>query len=376
MGFDPSCQAARRDVNTLRGSGHQPFLDPIDYLGTFASSSLDARGRVNPKAHRRYGRDATPGEPVPTRSRTDSPPAPRMCPRRPARAERLWSGSSANRPCGPRSSTTNTWARATWSAGLRQARDRAEDAAPISKRSRGSTAASSSRRAGVRDRHRPRSTEKCHANRDWPGWTPTTPADRLARSSWRFAAWPRTLGDNVGRPNDWLEEYYFLLACYGASTGTSKTSSSASGSAPGLGRSRHRPAELASSRLKSVRLTSLIWSCRRAGKPDLRRKKASPWPFRPRPQRSTTSSRSRSLQGLSRNNWNSSSLLTPTGSNIKAQGRRRRTLGRDRQGPIAPQRGSSGVATGGNPVGVRESCREWEIRGRPPTQGALLDPGL
>ena len=32
-------------------------------------------------------------------------------------------------------------------------------------------------------------------------------------------------------------------------------------------------------------------------------------------------------KGLSRNNLNSSSLLTPTGSNNTAQGRRRRTLG-------------------------------------------------
>ena len=27
------------------------------------------------------------------------------------------------------------------------------------------------------------------------------------------------LGASHGRPNDWLEEYYFLLACYGAFTG-------------------------------------------------------------------------------------------------------------------------------------------------------------
>ena len=27
------------------------------------------------------------------------------------------------------------------------------------------------------------------------------------------------LGESHGRPNDWLEEYYFLLACYGTYTG-------------------------------------------------------------------------------------------------------------------------------------------------------------
>ena len=26
------------------------------------------------------------------------------------------------------------------------------------------------------------------------------------------------LGESHGRPNDWLEEYYFLLLCYGAFT--------------------------------------------------------------------------------------------------------------------------------------------------------------
>ena len=29
---DPACQAARRDVNTLAGSGVERFLDPVDYL--------------------------------------------------------------------------------------------------------------------------------------------------------------------------------------------------------------------------------------------------------------------------------------------------------------------------------------------------------
>jgi hypothetical protein len=40
------------------------------------------------------------------------------------------------------------------------------------------------------------------------------------------------LGANHGRPNDWLEEYDFLLACYGAITSGSTTSSIASGSGP------------------------------------------------------------------------------------------------------------------------------------------------
>ena len=42
----------------------------------------------------------------------------------------------------------------------------------------------------------------------------------MPRSSWRSGGWRRsTSGGNLGRPNDWLEEYYFLLACYGVYTG-------------------------------------------------------------------------------------------------------------------------------------------------------------
>ena len=60
-------------------------------------------------------------------------------------------------------------------------------------------------------------TEECHRNRSWPEigepGTPegATPAILLVIR--RMAA--QHLGVNHGRPNDWLEEYYFLLACYG-----------------------------------------------------------------------------------------------------------------------------------------------------------------
>ncbi len=64
-------------------------------------------------------------------------------------------------------------------------------------------------------------TEECHANRSWPMvGEAATPADRLRvilLEVRRMAV--RHLGDNVGRPNDWLEQYYFLLACYGIWTG-------------------------------------------------------------------------------------------------------------------------------------------------------------
>jgi hypothetical protein len=64
-------------------------------------------------------------------------------------------------------------------------------------------------------------TEKHHRDRSWPEvGDPSTPEDRLRAVLLmirRMAA--QHLGSNHGRPNSWLEEYYFLLACYGVSTG-------------------------------------------------------------------------------------------------------------------------------------------------------------
>ena len=64
-------------------------------------------------------------------------------------------------------------------------------------------------------------TEQCHLNRNWPTiGDPKTREERLRTlllTIRRMAS--EQLGENHGRPNDWLEEYYFLLACYGAFTG-------------------------------------------------------------------------------------------------------------------------------------------------------------
>jgi hypothetical protein len=63
-------------------------------------------------------------------------------------------------------------------------------------------------------------TEKHHLDRSWPEvGDPSTPEDRLRAVLLmirRMAA--QHLGSNHGRPNAWLEEYYFLLACYGVFT--------------------------------------------------------------------------------------------------------------------------------------------------------------
>ncbi len=66
-----------------------------------------------------------------------------------------------------------------------------------------------------------RVTEECHHNRSWSEvGDPVSPQERLRAILLmirRMAA--SILGTNHGRPNDWLEEYYFLLACYGVFTG-------------------------------------------------------------------------------------------------------------------------------------------------------------
>jgi hypothetical protein len=64
-------------------------------------------------------------------------------------------------------------------------------------------------------------TEACHLDRDWPdAGDPASPEERLRAillAIRRMAA--QQMGSSHGRPNDWLEEYYFLLLCYGSSTG-------------------------------------------------------------------------------------------------------------------------------------------------------------
>ncbi len=63
-------------------------------------------------------------------------------------------------------------------------------------------------------------TETCHLTRSWPEPDdPTLAADRLRSillAIRRMAS--QHLGMIHGRPNDWLEEYYFLLVCYGVIT--------------------------------------------------------------------------------------------------------------------------------------------------------------
>lgn len=64
------------------------------------------------------------------------------------------------------------------------------------------------------------STEKHHQDRSWPMvQEQNQPEERLRSVLLELRRMAATqLGTNRGRPNQWLEEYYFLLACYGVCT--------------------------------------------------------------------------------------------------------------------------------------------------------------
>jgi len=63
-------------------------------------------------------------------------------------------------------------------------------------------------------------TEKCHQDRAWPSPAESNqPAERLQAILLEIRRLASLhLGANRGRPNEWLEEYYFLLGCYGVTT--------------------------------------------------------------------------------------------------------------------------------------------------------------
>src|SRR5262249_10994453 len=69
--------------------------------------------------------------------------------------------------------------------------------------------------------HLAQQTEKHHQDGDWPaGGDPTTPRERLLAVLLQVRHLASLhLGHNRGRSKRWLEEYYFLLTCYGVVTG-------------------------------------------------------------------------------------------------------------------------------------------------------------
>ena len=115
---EPSCQAARRDVNALAASGVERFLDPIDYLRYVQAyvpwKDVKPDGTTETPSPTEIAEASAAREPAPPRR---DRPGTRGCsaaaPTATCTAATSWSGSSATRRCGRPSSTTRTWARPT-----------------------------------------------------------------------------------------------------------------------------------------------------------------------------------------------------------------------------------------------------------------------
>ncbi len=218
---NPSCQAARRDVNTLARSGPELFLDPIDYLEyvrAFVPWNREDGSIPDPTADPAAMRLL--GEPVPTKADL-IPRLLRGCAHGDlhgrnvlvgiVREQALWPTVFDYEDMGPCNLVGWDFVKLETELKIRAYPEVFAGVVP-------STFIKSVQGFEIRLDAR---TEECHRDRDWPiVGVPTTPADRLHAillEIRRMAS--RHLGENVGRPNDWLEQYYFLLACYGVWTG-------------------------------------------------------------------------------------------------------------------------------------------------------------
>lgn len=221
---EPSCQAARKDVNTAAESGVERFLDPIDYLRYVQKyvprMVQQEEGEPHlqepvPPAHA-----ALPGLPRPTVVKL----IPRMlrgCAHGDMHGRNILVGIVRQRMMWPTvfdyedmgSCNLIGWDFVKLETELKvrayldvfAARSTGEYVTSVQKFE-----------IALAEQ-----TEDCHQNRTWPDVShAATPEERLRAILMmirRMAS--EHLGATNGRPNDWLEEYYFLLACYGASTG-------------------------------------------------------------------------------------------------------------------------------------------------------------
>ena len=129
---DPACQAARRDVNNMSGSGVERFLDPVDYLRYIQNYvPWKVAGPADTTTIRPASADPEipdlPGLPRPLPVHVIPRHASRLCPRRPAWPQYL--GRDRPRPgdVAHRLRLRRHGPVQPGRLGLRQARDRAED---------------------------------------------------------------------------------------------------------------------------------------------------------------------------------------------------------------------------------------------------------
>jgi hypothetical protein len=212
---DPPCQSARRDVNSLAADGIGQFLDPVDYLryvqGYVPWKGLGPAppdGLEPPDLPRPEARDVIPRM---LRGCSHGDLHGRNILVGIVREQALWPVVFDYEDMGPCNPVGWDFVKLETELKVRAYLD---------------VFAGGTQPQFVRSVQRFEvglngETEDCHRSRCWPEvGDPATPEGRLRAillTIRRMAA--QHLGVNHGRPNDWLEEYYFLLACYGVSTG-------------------------------------------------------------------------------------------------------------------------------------------------------------
>jgi hypothetical protein len=226
---DPPCQAARRDVNTLANSGIGQFLDPVDYLRYVqayvpwrieAADGVTVRPPTARLAETRFGaKPERPGLLQPTIADL----IPRMlrgCAHGDLhgrnilvgiiRDQAMWPTVYDYEDMGPCNLVGWDFVKLETELKIRAYLDVFPGGRPARW-----IASIQNFEIALNEQ-----TERAHRDPPWPeAGDPTKPEDRLRAILLmirRMAA--QHLGSNPGRPNDWLEEYYFLLACYGAAT--------------------------------------------------------------------------------------------------------------------------------------------------------------
>jgi len=221
---DPSCQAARRDVNSMATSGIEQFLDPVDYLRYVQAHvpwkiiQPDGKVEIRPAS----AGPETPQVPILPRPNVADliPRMLRGCAHGDlhgrnilvgiVRDQAMWPTVFDYEDMGPCNLIGWDFVKLETELKIRSYLDVFGGGAP----------AQFIRQIQCFEIQLNRMTEECHRNRSWPEvGDPAAPEERLRAIlllSRRMAA--QHLGTNHGRPNAWLEEYYFLLACYGVFT--------------------------------------------------------------------------------------------------------------------------------------------------------------
>jgi hypothetical protein len=222
---DPSCQAARRDVNALATSGVERFLDPVDYLRYVQAyvpwKIVQPDGTVEIRAPTADPNlPEVPGLPKPAVAEL-VPRILRGCAHGDlhgrnilvgiVRDQAMWPTVFDYEEMGPCNRIGWDFVKLETELKVRAYLDVFG----------GGTPAQFIQQVQRFEIELNRQTEECHRNRSWPEiGDPGTREERLLTILLlirRMAA--QQLGSNHGRPNDWLEEYYFLLTCYGVFTG-------------------------------------------------------------------------------------------------------------------------------------------------------------